>query len=239
MQTRRPTRSNAIVGRVWLLISAALAAAFILLWPPIPQPEDYHLFADRRSLLGIPNFWNVVSNFPFAIVGVLGLREFRDTASRILFAGILLTAFGSGYYHLHPSDTTLVWDRLPMTLVFMPLLALMISEWIEPVWGRRLLWPLILFGIASIVWWRVTGDLRPYGVAQFGPAVVLLPAMWFEPKLRGLWPVFAFYALAKVAEQLDGSIFSAISLSGHTLKHLAAALAAYWVLRWRRAAMLA
>jgi len=121
----------------------------------------------------------------------------------------------------------------------MQLLALMISEWIEPVWGRRLLWPLILFGIASIVWWRVTGDLRPYGVAQFGQAVVLLPAMWFEPKLRGLWPVFAFYALAKVAEQLDGSIFSAISLSGHTLKHLAAALAAYWVLRWRRAAMLA
>jgi hypothetical protein len=211
----------------------------MVLWPPIPQPQNYHLFADRRSILGIPNFWNVVSNLPFAVVGVLGLRAFRDAASRILFAGILLTTFGSGYYHLHPSDTTLVWDRLPMTLVFMPLLALVISQWIEPVWGRRLLWPLILFGIASVMWWRVTGDLRPYLVAQFGPAVVLLPAMWFEPKLRGLWPTLAFYGLAKLAELFDGGIFSAISVSGHTLKHFAAGLAAYWILRWRTAAMLA
>ena len=209
----------------------------MVLWPPIPQPQEYHFFADRRPILEIPNFWNVVSNLPFAVVGVLGLRAFRDTASRILFAGILLTAFGSGYYHLHPSDATLVWDRLPMTLVFMPLLALVVSQWIEPAWGRRLLWPLILFGIASVVWWRITGDLRPYAVAQFGPALVLLPAMWIEPTLRGLWPVAAFYALAKVAEIFDVAIFSAISLSGHTLKHLAAALATYWILRWRTAAV--
>ena len=212
--------------------------SFIVLARPIPQPQNYHLFADRRSILGIPNFWNVVSNLPFAVVGVLGLRAFRDTPSRILFAGILLTALGSGYYHLHPTDTTLVWDRLPMTLVFMSLLALLISQWIEPAWGRRLLWPLILFGIASIVWWRVTGDLRPYGVAQFGPAVLLLPAMWFEPKLRGLWPVATFYALAKVAEAFDSGIFSDVSLSGHTLKHLAAGLATYWTLRWRSAVTL-
>ena len=70
-------------------------------------------------------------------------------------------------------------------------------------------------------------------------SLVLLPAMWFEPKLRGLWPVAAFYALAKVAEFFDVGIFSAIAISGHTVKHLGAALATYWILRWRRAAMLA
>jgi hypothetical protein len=113
------------------------------------------------------------------------------------------------------------------------------ADRIEPALGQRLLWPLVVFGIASVVWWRATGDLRPYGVAQFGPALVLLLTMWFEPKIRALWPVAAFYALAKAAEFFDGSIFSAISLSGHTLKHLAAALSAYWILRWRSAAMLA
>jgi hypothetical protein len=218
----------------WLLISAVAAVAFLTLAPPIPQNQDYHLFADQRTILGIPNFWNVVSNIPFAVVGVMGLRAFRDIASRILFAGVLLTAFGSGYYHLHPNDSTLLWDRLPMTLVFMPLLALVLDQWMGEAFGRRLLWPLILFGIASVVWWRVTDDLRPYAVAQFGPVLVLLPAFWSDRMIRKLWPVAAWYALAKLAEAFDRSIYEALFISGHTLKHLAAALATYWILRWRR-----
>jgi hypothetical protein len=232
--TRLPTRSSAAGGVTWLLIAAVLALAFLILAQPIPQDQDYHLFADQRSILGIPNFWNVISNLPFLLVGVLGLRGFRDAASRILFAGVVLTSFGSGYYHLHPNDATLVWDRLPITLVFMPLLALVISQWIGPVWGRRLLWPLVLFGIGSVVWWRFTGDLRPYAVAQFGPALVLLPAFWFDRTIRGLWPAGVLYMLAKVAETFDRGIYTAIPVSGHTLKHLAAALATLWILRWRR-----
>jgi hypothetical protein len=233
--TRLPTKSSAAGGVTWLLIAAVLALAFLILAPPIPQDQDYHLFADQRSVLGIPNFWNVVSNLPFLLVGIMGLRAFRDAASRVLFAGVALTSFGSGYYHLHPNDATLVWDRLPITLVFMALLALVISRWIGPVWGgRSLLLPLILFGIASVVWWRFTGDLRPYAVAQFGPALVMLPAFWFDRTIRGLWPAGALYALAKVAETFDLGIYTAIPVSGHTLKHLAAALATYWILRWRR-----
>ena len=227
-------RLIAVPRIAWLLVSALAAVAFLILAPPIPQDPNYHLFADQRSLLGIPNFWNVVSNLPFALVGILGLRSFRDAASRILFAGVLLTAFGSGYYHLQPNDATLVWDRLPMTLVFMPLLALVISRWIGLAWGRRLLWPLVLFGIASVLWWRATGDLRPYAVAQFGPAMVLLPACWSDRTLRGLWPAAAWYAAAKVAETFDRGVYAALPVSGHTLKHVAAALAAYWIFRWRR-----
>ena len=232
--TRLPTKSSAAAGVRWLLISAVLALAFLVLAPPIPQDQDYHLFADQRSVLGFPNFWNVISNFPFLLVGVLGLCAFHDAASRVLFAGVALTAFGSGYYHLHPNDATLVWDRLPITLVFMPLLALVISQWMGPAWGRRLLWPLVLFGIASVVWWRYTGDLRPYAVAQFGPALVMLPAFGFDRTIRGLWPAGALYSLAKLAETFDRGIYAAIPVSGHTLKHLAAALATFWILHWRR-----
>ena len=32
----------------------------------------YHRFADQQTLLGIPNFWNVVSNLPFILVGAVG-----------------------------------------------------------------------------------------------------------------------------------------------------------------------
>ena len=40
----------------------------------IPQNPAYHQFADQRTLLGVPHFWNVVSNFIFVLVGVMGLR---------------------------------------------------------------------------------------------------------------------------------------------------------------------
>ena len=32
----------------------------MLLLPPMTQDESYHQFADQRTILGIPNFWNVV-----------------------------------------------------------------------------------------------------------------------------------------------------------------------------------
>ena len=121
-----------------------------------------------------------------------------------------------------------------MTLVFMSLLGLVISRWIGPAWGRRLLGPLLLFGIASVLWWRATDDLRPYAVAQFRAVIVLLPASWSDKTIRKLWPASARYAVAKVAEAFDRGLYASLSVSGHTLKHLAASLAAYWILRWGR-----
>ena len=35
--------------------------------PPIAQDPLYHAFADQRALLGVPHFWNVVSNLPFVL----------------------------------------------------------------------------------------------------------------------------------------------------------------------------
>src|SRR5262245_41173007 len=78
------------------LMLASLAALPLL--PPIQQDQNYHQFADVRTLLGIPNVWNVVSNVPFIAIGAVGLARCREDAATIaIFAGIFLTGFGSSY----------------------------------------------------------------------------------------------------------------------------------------------
>ena len=125
------------------LIAASLGA--LLLLPPILQDQSYHRFANKRTLLGVQNFWNVVSNFPFIAIGAVGLRQFyRDPATIALFLGLFLTAFGSSYYHWNPNDDTLFWDRLPMTLCFMAILAAVIDERVNV---KFVLWPLLATGI--------------------------------------------------------------------------------------------
>lgn len=203
-----------------------LVAIFEVLRIGIQQDQLYHAFADHRTLLGIPNFWNVVSNLPFAMVGLMGLRAFRDLPSRLLFLGVCLVAFGSAYYHLAPDDARLVWDRLPMTVAFMALLAIVIRV---RTWG---LIALIAYGIASVAWWKFTGDLLPYGVAQFGPMLVIVVLM-FTGRTRGLWLAVLCYALAKVAELEDAWIYAHSGFGGHAIKHLLAAAATYAILRWR------
>lgn len=226
---------------LFILIGLLIACASVLLYlGPIAQDETYHSFADSRSIFGIPNFWNVVSNLPFAFIGTLGLIRARDSASRLLFAGVFLTAFGSAYYHWSPDDARLVWDRLPMTIVFMSLLAMIASE--EFPFARRMLIPLECVGIASVVWWRLSGDLRVYVLVQFAPMVIipvlLLSRSWTATTPRtsstsALWWMILLYALAKFAEALDSPIYSALPLSGHTLKHFLAAASTWFILRWR------
>jgi Ceramidase len=221
-----------------LLIGAALAlsvSAFFLFVPPIAQSETYHVFADNHAIWGIANFWNVASNVPFAIVGVLGLWKLRGVFDRVLFTGVLLTFFGSAYYHLAPSDTRLVWDRLPMTVVFMALLACVVAPENDSRLSRVLLAALVTCGVASVLWWSVTGDLRFYVLVQFGPLLILVPALWFVRDARYLAAVLTFYALAKLAEFYDRAIFSTLPISGHTAKHVLAAIATYFIYRWRLA----
>ena len=220
-----------------LLIAAGILAvsAFFLFVPPIAQDETYHTFADSRTIWGIPNFWNVVSNLPFAIVGILGLWKLRASFDRVLFTGVLLTFFGSSYYHLAPSDSRLVWDRLPMTLVFMALLACVVSGEKDTRSTRWLLALLVTCGVTSVLVWRVTNDLRFYALVQFVPFVILFAALWFVRDARYLAAVFGFYALAKLAEFWDREIFSHLAISGHSIKHVFAGIATYFILRWRLA----
>ena len=65
-----------------------ISLAGLLLLPPISQDQSYHQFADQRTLLGVPNFWNVVSNLPFIAIGAAGLWRFHDDPmSIVLFSG--------------------------------------------------------------------------------------------------------------------------------------------------------
>jgi hypothetical protein len=237
----------------------ALAAAMALLCfflPRIPQPLAYHQFADQRSFLNIPNFGDVASNLPFALVGIWGLAFLFQTKSRegrvrfldplerwpyfFVFAGLLLTAFGSSYYHLAPDNARLVWDRLPMTITFMGLVAAVIAERISVRLGLWLLPILMVVGLGSVLQWhwsevRGAGDLRFYASVQAYSTLVILLAFLFPRRYTrtadfGL--VVGFYVLAKLLETFDRPIFAALHVvSGHTLKHLAAAAAGYCILR--------
>lgn len=227
-----------------------LAVGGTALLEPIPQDVAYHLFADRRTLLGIPNALDVLSNLPFLAVSVCGLWLLRQQrlaldgelrpACALFFLGVGLTAFGSGFYHFAPDNVTLVWDRLPMALAFMALTALVVGEYVSLRFGRCLLWPLLAVGIASVAWWAWTeragaGDLRPYALVQFLP-MLLLPlilALYRSRWTRSgcLWLVGGWYLLAKFLEFFDHPVFALLGVSGHTLKHLAAALGAWCLLR--------
>jgi len=228
-------------------------AAFFL--PPIPQPADYHNFADRRGWLDIPNFGDVASNFGFAVVGLWGLvllarlrtgaPSFVDPRERypyiLVFLGVLLTAFGSAYYHLAPDNRRLAWDRLPMTIVFTSIVAALIAERISLRAGLRLLVPLIAIGVTSVLHWRASelrgaGDLRFYAAVQayaflILPLVLLLfPARY--TRSRDWMVMAALYVLAKILELLDQPVFGlGHAVSGLSVKHLAAGLASYWILR--------
>src|SRR5262245_25896996 len=221
------------------LLGLMVASLAILpLLPPIAQDPSYHQFADQRTLLGIPNFWNVISNLPFVLVGAVGLWQFgRDRASFVLFLGIFLTGFGSAYYHWNPNNDTLFWDRLPMALTFMAILAVAVEERVSKKTGTVLLWPLLALAVFSLLLWRWTDDLRLYGWVQFFPCIALpLLFVAFPPRYSGTsyWLIAGtFYALAKLFEFYDHAIYSVgFILSGHTLKHFAAATACFTVLRY-------
>jgi len=226
-------------------IVAALAVA---LHAPIPQPSAYHAFADQRRIFGVPNFWNVVSNLPLLLVGLAGVRALAGRSPQgtltslrgayfCFFLGGILVALGSAYYHVEPSNDTLTWDRLPMTLVFMAFFAIIIGEHLSPSLGRRLLAPLVLLGLASVVYWHLSerandGDLRPYILVQYLPAALVPVVLLLFPsqlsRVGLVWAVLGMYALAKLFEVTDQQVFSFGQIvSGHTLKHVVAALGMY------------
>jgi hypothetical protein len=238
------------------ILMAGLAVLLLVVAASIPriqQPETYHTFADHRGWLGIRNFGDVASNIGFAIVGILGLYAMLRRTSRIrfldprekwpyliIFLGLLLTAAGSSYYHLAPDNARLVWDRLPMTVVFMSLVAALIAERISVRAGLTLLPFLLAMGAASVLQWRWTemhgrGDLRFYAVVQLYAMLAVILALFLKPRYtRGsdLAVLAAFYLLAKLTETFDTQIFSFGQIvSGHTIKHIAAAVGSYWILR--------
>jgi len=239
----------------WLLLALTVVTlTIVLLIHPFSQALSFHHFADNRSWLGIKNFGNVMSNLPFLFVGIFGLaviiRQSISGAIRlmyaVLFLGVVLTGLGSAYYHWNPNNNTLVWDRIPMTIVFMALLSTTIAELMSKKLGVLMLLPLLIVGIGSVLWWHYTetqgrGDLRLYMWVQYFPMIAIPLLLWLfydpihKPVLKTLGWIVVWYVIAKIFEQLDRQIYAGIGISGHTLKHLAAAVSTwYFVLLFKQ-----
>ena len=239
--------------RVWILagtVAVGLAIAFTA--PVEVQDEAYHGFASSR-LFGIENFGIAGSNAAFLIVGLWGLwlvyggkfapRLFEAPGARrpyaVFFAGAVLLAFASGTYHADPTTDSLLWDRLAMTVVFMALLAIFITDRIGRGAGVAVMLPaLLLLGAASMAYWRLTGDLRLYRVVQVLPILfVPMLCLFFEGRLTRfkyvVWMGF-WFGLATVFEFYDKEMHYFFSVGGHTIKHPAAAVACYMVIAMLR-----
>jgi hypothetical protein len=247
--------------RTKIIILAILALGLItatMCLSPIAQDMTYHHFADQRTLFGLPNFADVTGNAFFVLFGLIGLWHAHDPLRAetftmcgekqlwlVFFGGAALVGFGSAYYHLAPDNTTLVWDRLPMTIAFMSFFALIIMERIHPRAGLILSPFLLLIGAASVFYWDYTeslgqGDLRPYALVQFLPLCLIPVMLWLFPaRYNGmvyLGHTVGWYVIAKGLEHFDKSIFSLLNgvVSGHTLKHLASAVAIYSMVNYIR-----
>ena len=239
-----------------LIVSLVVLSAVMLLVAPIPQDPAYHIFADTRSCLGLENFGDVTSNGGFLLVGLIGLVKlnvlwrggrfdhfWQMFPFLLFFVAVAFVAPGSAYYHEAPDNDRLFWDRLPMTIAFMSLFAGILADRVHVLFSGKALWGMVLFGILSLLYWRQTeiqgvGDLRPYVLVQFYPLVVLPLVCWLYPKFN-LTPVkyliwmYVWYAAAKGLEFFDAEVYQFLgtAISGHSLKHLIAALAVYMVVK--------
>ena len=218
-----------------------LCLSLFLLTDPILQNPDYHILADQRDWLSIPNFANVASNLPFALIGIVGilycLEAPKDTllSWMVFFIGLVLVAAGSCYYHWNPNNQSLFWDRLPMTICFMALLTALISETSPRLPEKIILAVCILLGISSVIYWQLTGDLRFYGLIQFG-TLAAMPLILFFNKgqythRQYLLYGFLFYLFAKIQELTDSPLYTLSHhlISGHSAKHLCAAAGVYCI----------
>lgn len=235
---------------LWLFAAALAGLAWLL--PRIPQPLQYHDFADRRACFGVANCFDTASNALFVLVGLAGLyflssvagrRAFIDAREaipyRLFFLAAILLGLGSGYYHLAPDNGRLVWDRAAMSLALMSLFAAILCERVSVTAGLRLLPLLLAVGLGSVAWWswseaQGSGDLRAYGLMQLYPMLLIPLLLWlYPPRYSGdkhILTVIGLYLLALLCDFTDHRIATLTgAVSGHTLKHIVAALAMYWV----------
>ena len=235
------------------LVCIGVAIGFFMV-DPVSQDASYHEFSDTSAFSSIPNTFNVLSNFPFLLVGLMGLAALRregenslniiesnEPAYFILFLGAVLVGIGSSYYHLRPNNETLVWDRIPMTIAFMALYSIVISEFVSEKYGRMCLIPFLLLGVASVLYWSFTesrgvGDLRYYAAVQFLPILtILILLIFFKSKYNsvwGYWLLLCTYLVAKLFEEFDYPVHDAIGVvSGHTIKHVLPAIGLYILIR--------
>ena len=240
------SRAETVLAAVLLLV---LAGA--LFGPALAQPHA-HGFADARTLWGIPHALDVLSNLPFALAGLAGLWALgragaaapppRRLLAGLFFVGLVVIAFGSSYYHLAPDNAGLAIDRHAMAIAFAGIIGLAASDRVSDRAGLALGIALLLLApVAVQVAWKA-GNVLPWALVQFGGMLALVAFALLPARRDALpvnwWLVLAAYALAKAAEMQDHAIYSLTGewFSGHSLKHVLAALAAIPVITPFRAA---
>jgi hypothetical protein len=257
-----PTQRHLCTG-AWLALALWMVAA---IFGPVlmthlgivlsPHGHDHlyahgHPFVDARVWLGIPNAFDVLSNAPLGLAGLWGLATLKwSTPSglrasthlvlRVFFWGLLCTAAGSAIYHWAPDAPGLVLDRLGMAVTFAGALGLSMAERVGARIARHAMLAVWVLGGLSAVMPLAHGNVLPWAVVQFGGLAFLVWAALRQPLPFAigvsLGGVLALYALAKLFELGDASVFEATGgwVSGHTLKHVTAALAAWPVIRAMR-----
>lgn len=228
-----------------LFTTCCIVTAFS--FKPIAQDSAYHHFADQRKIFGVSNFYNVITNLPFLIIGVMGLisfikrdqNRFTSIAYLALFIGVIGIGLGSAWYHYNPNNATLVWDRIPMTVTFMSYFSIILSRYVNVRFGRILLFPMLIIGVFSVFYWyfseqQGSGDLRLYALVQFYPMICIPFVLVLYPASKSvrikIFSVILVYVIAKLAEHGDEMIYNFHRvISGHSLKHLLAS-ASVWLI---------
>ena len=239
MQCDYPVSKDSL-GFAIKAILGVIGVMLILTWwtnGPVAQDPQYHGFADQRTLFDIPRALDVLSNLPFCFFGIFGIYLALTKPPQLtsltnlyltFFIAIFLTGLGSAYYHFNPDNSTLVWDRLPMSVAFMSIFAVIVAERVHLKLGQCLFPWLVIAGIGSVLYWQWQDDLRPYLVIQFGTllALPLILLLYRRPDSGFIWMGIAFYVLAKGFEVYDTQIYILTSswVSGHSLKHIAASV---------------
>ena len=197
----------------------ALAGAWLFVLRRRGQRLNHRQMYPIGSMHGVPlSNERKAAHTAYFHVGVIGL-------------GLLATALCSGIYHWHPVDASLCIDRLGMSVAFAGVLSLAVSDRISARAGMRLALPLLLAAVGAALWaWRM-GNMTPWAVVQGFGLLLLLALSWRQPQpgalgVRWVWMVVA-YGVAKALEVGDAQLFALSHgwVSGHSLKHVAAALA--------------
>jgi hypothetical protein len=236
-----------------LLLAILLLIAIAIFGPSVLQPVHQHDFANQRFLGHLPFAADVLSNLPFALWGIYGLKclgfvpknnSFSKQAmalAALFFAGLVITAVASTWYHMQPNNDGLAIDRLGMTVAFAGLLGLAAADRASLRAGALLSALVLILGPMSIWVWTASGNVLPWLVLQFGGMVLIL---WLatRPSVKGAlairWGVvILIYAAAKLLELADHAVYDFTSqlLSGHSLKHIVASFAAWPVVAALRA----
>ena len=254
MSSSAPTAPQRFHFALMAMGLAAIALAVFLpmlshLLPHIPTSGHSHIhahghaFIDARSLFGIPNGLDVVSNIPFLFAGVWGLALLSNhamppathRAAQVFFVGLILTCFGSSLYHWAPSDFGLMIDRLGMAVAFAGVISFAAGSRLGDAVAKQATAVLLVLAPMAAVAAYSLHNVLPWAVVQFGGMLLIV---WLalqpqrEDRVLNLWALIAWYALAKIFEAKDESVFELTQgiVSGHSLKHIAACMAAWPVL---------